>query len=127
MVKALSRSVFLARSEIIAGLFPAVKKGTKHRQRAPRPSSPCSTNSTNSSYGAAPRRPYPKSERKKHLQERTARTGSSSAFDQSQALAHNNNRRYHGKNQPEVLIIFDKILYFLQKLKGKQSKCGYFK
>lgn len=72
-----------------------VKKGTRHRQRAPRPSSPCSTNSTNSSYGAAPRRPYPKSERKKHLQERTTRAGSSSAFDQSQALAHNNNRRYH--------------------------------
>ena len=50
----------------------------KHRERAPRPSSPYSTDS-NYSAVQVPHRPYPKSERKKQLQEqnlRYARQGS---------------------------------------------------
>ena len=45
-------------------------KKTKHRQRAQRSVSPYSTDSSYSAAAATPRRPYPKSERKKQLQDR---------------------------------------------------------
>ena len=49
-----------------------VKKPAKHRQRAVRPTSPYSTDSNYSSVHV-PHKPYPKSQRKKQLQEQIAR------------------------------------------------------
>ena len=48
--------------------FFSVRKPAKHRERAKRPTSPYSTDS-NYSTVQVPHKPYPKSERKKQLQE----------------------------------------------------------
>ena len=63
---------------IIVHCLCVISVRRKHRERAPRPTSPYSTDS-NYSAVQVPHRPYPKSERKRQLQEQNSRYGRSNS------------------------------------------------
>jgi hypothetical protein len=75
-----------------------VKKPAKHRQRAPRPNSPYSTDSNYSAI-QVPHKPYPKCERKKQMVEPTGRY---KPGDKGNVLPNPNNLKLPSITKPQL-------------------------